>query len=271
MKKINAIVIGLALATTTLAQAPQQMSYQAVIRNTSNTLITSASVGMRISVLQGSSTGTAVYVETQTPATNANGLATLSIGGGTVITGTFSAINWATGPYFLKTETDPTGGTSYNITGTTQLLSVPYALYAAQSGGNTIPSGLIVMWSGLITNIPSGWALCNGTSGTPNLTNKFIYGVSSAQNPGATGGDTTHSFSVPMTDIISGGSSSSQIGYSAGSAQYFAHYTTTGWWEPNGTYSSLSSPSTTYGTAPTTTNNGNCLPPYYKLAFIMKL
>src|ERR1035437_5690150 len=138
MKKINTIVIALALAATTLAQAPQKMSYQAVIRNASNNLVTTATVGMRISVLQGSSTGTAVYVETQTPATNANGLATLSIGGGTVTTGTFSAINWATGTYFLKTETDPTGGTSYSITGTSQLMSVPYAMYSASTGDTSM-------------------------------------------------------------------------------------------------------------------------------------
>jgi hypothetical protein len=85
---------------------------------------------MRISILQGSATGTAVYVETQTPTTNANGLATIEIGGGTPVTGTFSAINWASGIYFIKTETDPIGGTSYTITGTSQILSVPYALYS---------------------------------------------------------------------------------------------------------------------------------------------
>ena len=110
------------------------MSYQAVIRNASNVLVANANVGMRISILQTTATGTVVYSERQTPTTNANGLATLEIGGGTVLSGNFTTINWANGPYFIKTETDPTGGTSYTISGTSQLLSVPFALYAASSG-----------------------------------------------------------------------------------------------------------------------------------------
>ena len=132
MKKIITFLV---ILTTSIlsAQAPQKMSYQAVLRNTSNALITNATVGMRISILQGSATGTAVYVETQNPTTNANGLVSLEIGGGTPVTGTFAGINWANGPFFIKTETDPTGGVNYSITGTTQLLSVPYALYAQSS------------------------------------------------------------------------------------------------------------------------------------------
>jgi hypothetical protein len=116
------------------AQAPQKMSYQSVIRNASNALIANTVVGVQISVIQTTATGTAVYVERQTPTTNLNGLASIEIGGGTLISGNFATINWANGPYFIKTETDPTGGTAYTIAGTTQLLSVPYALFAANSG-----------------------------------------------------------------------------------------------------------------------------------------
>ncbi|MCC6383714.1 MAG: DUF1566 domain-containing protein, partial [Bacteroidia bacterium] len=105
-------------------------SYQAVIRNASNNLVVNQSVGMQISILQGSASGTAVYVETQTPSSNANGLVSIEIGAGNVVSGSFTAINWANGPYFIKTETDPAGGTTYSITGTSQLLSVPYALHA---------------------------------------------------------------------------------------------------------------------------------------------
>ena len=131
--KICSMVAGLLLTASVFAQAPQKMSYQAVIRSSSNALITSTPVGMKISILQGSSTGTAVYAETQTPSTNANGLVSLEIGTGIVVTGTFAGINWATGPYFIKTETDPTGGTAYTITGTDELMSVPYALYSLNS------------------------------------------------------------------------------------------------------------------------------------------
>ena len=125
------------LTVTTTTQVPEKMSYQAVVRNTTNNLVTNQPVGMQISILQGSSTGTAVYVETQTPTSNANGLVSLEIGGGTVVSGNMATINWANGPYFIKTETDPTGGSSYTITGTSQLLSAPYALYAKTSGSST--------------------------------------------------------------------------------------------------------------------------------------
>ena len=139
MKNIKIIVIltHLLFGTLTFAQAPEKMSYQAVVRNTTNNLVTNQAVGMQISILQGSATGTAVYVETQTPTSNANGLVSLEIGGGAVVSGNTATINWANGPYFIKTETDPTGGSSYTITGTSQLLSTPYALYAKTSGSST--------------------------------------------------------------------------------------------------------------------------------------
>jgi hypothetical protein len=142
MKNWNKYSLIVALAhhlifSLSFAQAPNKMSYQAVIRDNSNALVTNQVVGMQISILQGSANGSAVYTETQTPITNANGLVSLEIGGGTVVSGNFATINWANGPYFIKTETDPAGGNNYTITGTNQLLSVPYAMYAATSGSST--------------------------------------------------------------------------------------------------------------------------------------
>jgi uncharacterized protein (TIGR02145 family) len=143
MKKINSILTSLLLTATVFltqqatAQAPQKMSYQSVIRNSSNVLLAGTQVGIRISVLQGSETGPAVYVETQTATTNGNGLLSIKIGTGTAITGTFAGINWANASYFIKTETDPAGGSNYTITGTQEILSVPYAMYAAKSGDST--------------------------------------------------------------------------------------------------------------------------------------
>ena len=139
MKNIKKLIVATSLFIGSLAfaQAPEKMSYQAVVRNTTNNLVTNQPVGMQISILQGSPTGTAVYVETQTPTSNANGLVSLEIGGGSVVSGNMAAINWANGPYFIKTETDPTGGSSYTITGTSQLLSTPFALYAKTSGSST--------------------------------------------------------------------------------------------------------------------------------------
>jgi hypothetical protein len=126
----------LLIVTFAFAQAPQKMSYQAVIRDGANALVQSQTVGMQISILQGSITGTAVYVETHSAVTNANGLVSIEIGGGAVTSGSFATIDWANGPFFVKTETDPAGGTNYTITGTSQLLSVPYAMYAAASGSS---------------------------------------------------------------------------------------------------------------------------------------
>lgn len=119
------------------AQVPQGITHQAVIRNTSNELLTNKAVGIRASILQGTADGTSVYIETHYPSSNAQGLITYVIGQGTAISGDFSAINWAAGPYFLKTEADPEGGINYTITGTTQFLSVPYALFAGSIAINT--------------------------------------------------------------------------------------------------------------------------------------
>lgn len=140
MKAIFSFVISLLITQAIIAQAPQAMSYQAVIRNAANGLVTNREVGIRLSILQGSASGAAVYVETQNPIANANGLVSLEIGSGTVVSGSFAAIDWSTGTYFLKTETDPTGGTNFTIIGTSQLLSVPYALNAqtAQLGGMNV-------------------------------------------------------------------------------------------------------------------------------------
>ena len=134
MPRIISTLVALCLTVVVFAQAPQKMSYQAVIRNASNALVANQPVSMRISILQGSASGTPVYVETQTPTTNSNGLSSLEIGTGTVVSGSFSAIDWASGQYFIKTETDPSGGSNYALTATSQLLSVPYAMYAEKSG-----------------------------------------------------------------------------------------------------------------------------------------
>lgn len=132
MKKAITLIALLLSVLLTIGQAPQKMSYQAVVRNAANHLVVNSPVGMQISILQGSASGTEVYREVYlpNPQTNANGLVTVEIGTGTPLAGTFSTIDWSNGPYFLKTETDPLGGTAYAITGTSQLQSVPYALHA---------------------------------------------------------------------------------------------------------------------------------------------
>ncbi len=134
MKKIYLSIIVLLAVATAQAQVPQAFSYQAVIRNTSNALVANQLVSERISLVKDSATGTVVYSELQSVKTNANGLVSLQIGTGSVLSGSFSSINWGASNYFIKIETDPTGGNKYSINTTTQLLSVPYALYAANGG-----------------------------------------------------------------------------------------------------------------------------------------
>ena len=187
MKKIVVILLATLLFVVGVlqqhacAQAPNKLSYQAVIRNSSNALVSSQPIGMRISILQGSASGASVYVETQTPTTNANGLASIEIGGGTLVSGNFSTINWANGPYFVKTETDPNGGTNYTISGTSQLLSVPYALYAATAGNNTPgPQGP----AGPTGNTgPQGPAGANGTNGSNGINGTAV--LNGTNNPTA--------------------------------------------------------------------------------------
>lgn len=126
------------------AQSPQKMSYQSVIRDGDDKLVAQKVVGIRISILQGSPGGTEVYAETHTISTNANGLATLQIGSGNIVSGAMDEINWGDGPFYIRTATDPEGGSDYTINGTSELLSVPYALYAANGGveGPQGPQGI---------------------------------------------------------------------------------------------------------------------------------
>jgi uncharacterized protein (TIGR02145 family) len=133
MKRITLVFSFIIFCSMLMAQAPQGISHQAVIRNSSNEVVTNSTIGIRVSILQGTPTGTVVYRETHTPVSNANGLITYVIGQGAVETGQFDTIKWANGPYFLQTEADPAGGTTYTISGTTQILSVPYAYYSDNS------------------------------------------------------------------------------------------------------------------------------------------
>ncbi|MCD4833851.1 MAG: DUF1566 domain-containing protein [Bacteroidales bacterium] len=127
MKRIFVILVAVLITASLFAQAPEKMTYQAVVRDDNSTLITSTQVGIEINIYQeGSASETLVYTETQTPTTNANGLFSIEIGGQTG----FDTITWANGPYFLETNIDVAGGTNYTITGVSQLLTVPYALHA---------------------------------------------------------------------------------------------------------------------------------------------
>ena len=170
----------------TFAQVPQGISYQAIALNGSGTPVVSSNVRLKLSILDTSASGTVLYSETQLKTTNAQGLFNLVIGQGTIVSGTFNTINWGTNSKFLKVEMDVTGGTTYATVGTTQLLSVPYALAAdslVTSAGegitlvspNGTPYQLTVDNSGNLS-LPT-----SGTTGTtPNQL--FLYGTFNSFN-----------------------------------------------------------------------------------------
>jgi hypothetical protein len=175
---------------------------------------------MQVSILQGSVSGTAVYVETQTPTTNTNGLAGLEIGGGTVVSGNFANINWANGPYFIKTETDPNGGTNYTITGTSQLLSVPYALFSGNgilgvsSSGDSLflGNGNHIFIPGIsaanapLPQYPAGSVFCaSGPTAIVDVTNPTTGRIWMDRNLGATQASTSSTDAASYGDLYQWG------------------------------------------------------------------
>lgn len=133
---LSILVLGLGLSLQ--AQAPQAIQYQTIIRNTAGEVVMNQSVSLQLTILQGSASGIQTYQETHTATTNAFGLVNLQIGTGTS-SDDFSTIDWSLGSYYLKVGLDLSGGSSYTEMGTTQLLSVPYALYAETAGVPGVP------------------------------------------------------------------------------------------------------------------------------------
>jgi len=159
MKIILTGLTAIVIFSGLFSQAPLKMSYQAVIRDAGNNLVVNHAIGMQISILQGSVSGTQVYQEVRTSSTNANGLISIEIGGGTG----FDTISWNRGPYFLQTMTDPEGGTDYSITGINQLLSVPFSLHSKTAETitgvitETDPKFKVSVASGITSSDTSRW------------------------------------------------------------------------------------------------------------------
>lgn len=188
MKKVFILSAAVIFTATVVAQSPEKMSYQAVIKDAANKLVVNQTIGIQISILQGSVTGIPVYIEQHAQITNSNGLLSLEIGTGTVVTGEFTLIDWASGPYFLKTETDLAGGTDYAVTGISQFLSVPYALHAKTaetlSGGPTetdpvyTASPAANITTGDIVNLDNLSGINTGDQDLSNLATKDALGDS---------------------------------------------------------------------------------------------
>ena len=190
MKKIIYLITVLLLSVGAFAQAPQQISYQAVVRNSSNVLVTNSTVGIAISIVKDSANGTAVYSELQTATTNANGLFSIIIGNGLFASGSISAINWGSGLYFIKSQIDPNGGINFTISGTSQLLSVPYALYAANGSTAGKNKGDLQYWDG------SKWVVL------PAGANGNVLTMANGVPTWATVGTTPPTITVPTVTLL---------------------------------------------------------------------
>lgn len=199
MKRFFTILWCVLLSTMIFAQAPALMDFQSLVRDANGNFVSNQTIGVQISILKTSATGTVVYRETHSVTTNANGLLTLTIGKGTVKAGTFASIDWSAGPYFLKTEMDVNGGTSYTLTQTTQMMSVPYALYANKAGNVPDVSALEARIAALENAASSSPAYHpDGFSVSPGHQVKFAkgnltynsstekYGIASTQYSGGT-------------------------------------------------------------------------------------
>jgi hypothetical protein len=191
MKRILLSFVAIAtIALTSFGQAPEAFKYQAVIRDGSSLILTNQAVGMQLMIRQGSVGGPAVYTETFAATTNGYGLVNLEIGTGTT-SDDFTTIDWANDTYFMETAVDVTGGTSYIVMGTSQLMSVPYALHAktAESivgtGGSGILNFILPTLTTNVTDITSNGATLVGnisnTNGNQIMERGFV--LSTLPNP----------------------------------------------------------------------------------------
>ena len=185
----------LAISFSVSAQAPEGINYQAVIRNGGGTLITNTTVAIRVQIRQTSATGTIVYQERHSVLTTAYGLVNLVIGAGTVQSGSFATINWSTGSYFVNLAVDFANGTAYQDFGTQKLMSVPYALYAKNSGnqlnqwryGNIVPATTLGNFGDFYLDVITGNVYYKESSTSWILTGNIKGPVGPTGATGATG------------------------------------------------------------------------------------
>ncbi len=189
MRKALTLLIFQLVVLTALSQPPQRFSFQALIRDNAGQPVQNQDVSMRISILTDSIGGTSVYTETHKPRTSAQGIVNLSIGGGSGISGEFSKIPWSSGRLFVRTETDILGGTNYTLVGTTQFLSVPYALNAADVPVSKSGDTLFIGTAKLL--IP-GATLLQGSTPPPTIGDGLIAYYPFSGNAGDSSGKGNH-------------------------------------------------------------------------------
>ena len=121
------------ICLSVFSQSPEKINYQSIVRDLSGNVIQNQPISLRISILSTSITGSVVYQETFQPTTNDFGLVNIKIGEGSAVVGTMSGVDWSSGPFFLESAVDVSGGSNYTVVSTSQFMSVPYALYANES------------------------------------------------------------------------------------------------------------------------------------------
>jgi hypothetical protein len=133
----------LLIGISAFAQLPNKFNFQGIVRNSSGVAVSNQAVQIRISILDASATGPILYQERHSITTNQFGLYNVAIGGGTILSGTFNSINWGFQDKYIKTEISTNNGVTFNTLGTSQLLAVPYAMYAGStnSPGPAGPQG----------------------------------------------------------------------------------------------------------------------------------
>ncbi len=291
MKAMFTLILIVALCSIAMADVPTMINYQGMLTNSSGDPI-DTTVDITFSICVDSIASLCIWAETQTNVEIVDGLFNVKLGSVVPI----EPDVFLDDDRWMHVKIGGSGGET--IEPPTELLTAPYAFRAAnadtalniadnivttqkivngtiqfQDFGNNgaidgdvikfngsqwmaddcMPNGVIVMWSGSLASIPDGWVLCNGSSGTPDLTNRFIYGVSNGEDPGGSGGTTTHSHNVnppsvntqssPQYEDVSAG-----VNYSVSRNDH----------NHNVDIPMFSSES------------ASSLPPFYKLAFIMK-
>ncbi len=191
------------------AQAPENMNYQAVARNSSGNVLTNQAVGLRFTIRTGSAGGTVEYQETASATTNQFGLFTHNIGTGTVVQGTFNAISWGSESKFLEVEVDPAGGSSYTSMGNSQMASVPYALYAKSSGGLSLP---------LDTTVSAAAAVLKLTNSLATGSTTGVYGAAASTSNGIGAAGGVSGVVGEVTSTTPGGYSAAVRGINRGTA-----------------------------------------------------
>ncbi len=256
-KFITAIAISFLVGLTTYGQAPEQFKYQSIARDAGGQALANAPVGLQISIHDQTPTGLTVFEETHAVTTNDFGLFTISIGAGTNLIGSIGSVDWGNGPKYIEVQADLTGGTAYAPFGTTQLLSVPYALYA--NTANT--SGTPILPNGTAIGNTTYWDGLNWVVNSDNIYNAggFVgFGTNTPlQKVDVSGSVNIHLDSAYMIDnrnmLWAPGTANLHVGDSAGLGITFGNYNTFAGFKA-GTLNSVGSQNTFLG-AETGINN----------------